>query len=93
MPDQVPEKVKGERSHCLLEAEKRMSRAYRERKLGTGQNLLLEEPMEIGGVRYMTGFTPEYVRAAVITEKGAGETVSGIFSAFLTEEILLMEVK
>ena len=93
MPDQVPEKVKGERSHRLLEAEKRMSRAYRERKLGTEQTLLLEESMEIDGVRYMTGFTPEYVRGAVITEKGAGETVNGIFAEFLTDEILLMSPK
>lgn len=93
MPDQVPEKVKGERSHRLLEAEKRMSKAYRERKLGAEQTLLLEEPIEIDGVRYMTGFTPEYVRGAVITEKGAGETVKGIFLCFLTEEILLMSTK
>jgi threonylcarbamoyladenosine tRNA methylthiotransferase MtaB len=93
MPDQVPEKEKGERSHRLLESEKRMSRAYRERKLGAEQTLLLEEPIEIDGVRYMTGFTPEYVRGAVITEKGAGETVKGIFLCFLTEEILLMSTK
>ena len=93
MPDQVPEKVKGERSHCLLDAEERMSRAYRERKLGLRQTLLLEEPIEIDGVRYMTGFTPEYVRGAVITEKGAGETVNGIFKEFLTKDVLLMVEK
>lgn len=90
MPDQVPEKMKGERSHRLLEAEARMSRAYRERKLGTEQTLLLEEPITIDGVRYMSGFTPEYVRGAVITEKGAGELVGGRFARFLEGEVLLL---
>ena len=77
----------------MLDAEERMSRAYRERKLGLRQTLLLEEPIEIDGVRYMTGFTPEYVRGAVITEKGAGETVNGIFKEFLTKDVLLMVEK
>ncbi len=90
MPDQVPEKVKGERSHRLLEAEKRMSRAYRERKLGTMQTLLLEEPVVINGIQYMSGFTPEYVRGAVMTEKGAGELITGRFERFLTDEVLLL---
>lgn len=93
MPNQVPEKVKGERSHRLLEAEARMSNAYRERKLGTVQTLLLEEPVTIDGVQYISGFTPEYVRGAVITEKGAGELVSGWFDRFLDEEVLLLVEK
>jgi len=93
MPNQVPEKVKSERSHRLLEAEARMSNAYRERKIGTMQTLLLEEPVMIDGVQYMSGFTPEYVRGAVITEKGAGELVSGRFERFLEGETLLLAEK
>ena len=93
MPNQVPEKVKSERSHRLLEAEARMSNAYRERKIGTMQTLLLEEPVMIDGVQYMSGFTPEYVRGAIITEKGDGELVSGRFERFLEGETLLLTEK
>lgn len=89
MPDQVPEKVKTERSHRLIELGEQMSAEYRQRKLGKPQSLLLEEPLTVDGVTYMTGYTPEYVRGAVITEKGAGELISGHFEAVLRDELLL----
>ncbi|WP_276853074.1 tRNA (N(6)-L-threonylcarbamoyladenosine(37)-C(2))-methylthiotransferase MtaB [Enterocloster lavalensis] len=67
MPDQVPEPVKAERSDQLLELEKRMSREYRQGFVGTVQEILLEEPAEIGGLPCMVGHTRQYVRAAVLS--------------------------
>ena len=93
MPDQVPEKVKTERSHRLIELGEQMSSAYRQRKLGKPQSILLEEPLTVEGVTYMTGYTPEYVRGAVITPKGAGELICGHFEAVLREELLLFAEK
>ena len=62
---QVPEPVKTKRSAELLALEKEMSKAYRASFLGRETEVLLEEPVEIGGARYMVGHTKEYVKAAV----------------------------
>ncbi|MBQ8814637.1 MAG: tRNA (N(6)-L-threonylcarbamoyladenosine(37)-C(2))-methylthiotransferase MtaB [Lachnospiraceae bacterium] len=93
MPNQVPEKVKTERSHRLIELGEQMSEAYRQRKLGKETSLLLEEPLEIDGVSYMTGCTPEYIKGAVVTEKGAGELVYGRFERFLKDDLLIFVEK
>ena len=68
MPDQIPEQVKAARSAALLELEAAMSREYRKRFTGRKVSVLFEEPEEIGGRMYMTGYTPEYVKAALDLE-------------------------
>ena len=102
MPNQVPELVKGVRSDKLLLQEARLSKAYRESFLGTETELLLEEPVEIDGVKYMLGHTRQYVKGAVLLEGELAEetkakemlknqTVCGIFTKMLTDEILLLD--
>lgn len=101
MPNQVPELVKGVRSDKLLLQEARLSKTYRESFLGTETELLLEEPVEIDGVKYMLGHTRQYVKGAVLLEGELAEetkakemlknqTVCGIFTKMLTDEILLL---
>ena len=68
MSDQIPEQVKAARSAALLELEAAMSREYRKRFTGRKVSVLFEEPEEIGGRMYMTGYTPEYVKAALDLE-------------------------
>ena len=58
MPDQVPEGTKSVRSDILLALEKQQSLEYRGRFLGTEEEILLEEPIEIDGTKYMMGHTP-----------------------------------
>lgn len=102
MPNQVPEQVKGVRSDKLLLQEARLSKAYRESFLGTETELLLEEPVEIDGVKYMLGHTRQYVKGAVLLEGELAEetkakemlknrTVCGTFTKMLTDEILLLD--
>ncbi len=89
MPDQVPESVKTARSEALLEMERQMSLEYRKSFLGKKCEALLEEPEVIGGKRYVTGHTREYVRIAV--ENGCrGEIVTGIPEKMLTDEVALL---
>lgn len=89
MPDQVPESVKTARSEALLEMERQMSLEYRKSFLGKKCEVLLEEPEVIGGKRYVTGHTREYVRIAV--ENGCrGEIVAGIPEKMLTDEVALL---
>ena len=89
MPDQVPESVKTARSEALLEMERQMSLEYRKSFLGKKCEVLLEEPEVIGGKRYVTGHTREYVRIAV--ENGCrGEIVTAIPEKMPTDEVALL---
>ena len=92
MPDQVPEGTKSVRSDILLALEKQQSLEYRGRFLGTEEEILLEEPIEIDGTKYMMGHTRQYVKGAVPYEEGLkNKTVKGIFTKSLNEEVLLLE--
>lgn len=92
MPDQVPEGTKSVRSDILLALEKQQSLEYRGRFLGTEEEILLEEPIEIDGTKYMMGHTRQYVKGAVPYEEGLkNKTVKGIFMKALNEEVLLLE--
>lgn len=92
MPMQIPEPVKAERSARLIALGERMSAEFRRHYLGSRQEVLLEEEHEYGGNVYFTGYTKEYVKAAVPAgEHRANELVEGTVAGQLTEEILLME--
>lgn len=92
MPDQVPEGTKSVRSDILLALEKQQSLEYRGRFLGTEEEILLEEPIEIDGTKYMMGHTRQYVKGAVPYEEGLkNKTVKGIFTKALNEEVILLE--
>ena len=92
MPAQVSEGTKSVRSDILLALEKQQSLEYRGRFLGTEEEILLEEPIEIDGTKYMMGHTRQYVKGAVPYEEGLkNKTVKGIFTKALNEEVLLLE--
>ncbi|MDO5417108.1 MAG: tRNA (N(6)-L-threonylcarbamoyladenosine(37)-C(2))-methylthiotransferase MtaB [Lachnospiraceae bacterium] len=95
MPDQIPETVKGQRSDVLLKLEAEMSEEYRRSFLGKRNQVLLEEEIQIDGISYMTGFTKEYVKAAVPMENlgnpaGSfkGRIVNGTGVRMLNPEIM-----
>ena len=91
MPDQVPEAVKKERSEKLLALGHRMSEEFRRYYLGRQVTALLEEEFLYDGKRYYTGYTKEYVKVAVETEKVLSNTfVTGTLKTQLTEDIYLL---
>ena len=52
----------------------------------------MEEPMELDGQTYWTGFTEEYVRYAVKSDEDLhNRFVRGKAERFLNDEIMLME--
>ncbi len=73
MASQVPEGVKTERSRRALSLAEELSEGFRRYYRGSVQEVLLEEETQIGGGRYMTGFTREYVKAAVELSGFAGQ--------------------
>ena len=91
MPDQVPEAVKKERSEKLLALGHRMSEEFRRYYLGRQVTALLEEEFLYDGKRYYTGYTKEYVKVAVETEKDLSNTfVTGTLKTQLTEDIYIL---
>lgn len=95
MPDQVPEPVKKSRSAELLDLAGRQSQTFRDFYIGKKQTVLFEEAVQIGEKRYMTGFTPEYVRLAMELAKDAdadeyaNRLYTGTVTGALTEELYL----
>lgn len=91
MDGQVAETVKTARSTKLLALAQRMSAQYREGLTGEVKDVLLEEPLVLDGRRYETGYTKEYVKAAVASEQNrANCVVRGKITGQLTRDIYLM---
>lgn len=91
MSEQIPEQKKTERSAVLLELEQKMSREFREYYIGKEVAVLLEEEQVINGKSYFVGYTKEYVKAAVPTEKKLPNTfVKGKIKEQLSEDIYLL---
>lgn len=67
MPDQVPERLKKERSDVLLALADEMSEEFREYYVGRQAEALMEEELFLDGRRYFTGYTREYVKVALET--------------------------
>ena len=91
MEDQISDEVKNRRSAELAKLEKKMSEEFRRYYVEKEIRVLLEEPCEIDGIRYMVGFCGEYVKAAVPTgENLSNRMVKGTVSGMLKEDLLLL---
>ena len=65
MPGQVDEAEKARRSHELIALGQSLSRLHAGYYIGRTVSVLTEECRVIEGRRFITGFTPEYIRAAL----------------------------
>ncbi|MDI9242281.1 tRNA (N(6)-L-threonylcarbamoyladenosine(37)-C(2))-methylthiotransferase MtaB [Fusibacillus kribbianus] len=78
MADQVPEELKTERSRIALSLEAELSADFRRYYTGKTEAILLEEVHETETGSFMTGFTREYVKAAIrVTEENKAALVPG----------------
>ncbi len=91
MPGQVPEQVKNERSEALIALGEENRCAFEREHAGKRAEVLLEEPLKIGGRNYYTGYTREYIRAAVPVEDGRNQIVTGSLSQSVAPHIFLLE--
>lgn len=82
MPDQVDEQVKAFRSERLIALGEENRLAFEESWMGREAEILFEEKNTIAGKEYFTGYTKEYIRAAVLADRDyVNETVRGILTA------------
>ena len=93
MSGQLTMNEKKERVTKLLELDDKLSREYRESKLGETDNIIVEEIKTINGEDYYVGHTPEYVMVA-LKEDGSlhrfvGHTVKVKLKEMLTDEVVL----
>lgn len=93
MPGQLTMNEKKERVTKLLELDDKLSREYRESKLGETDNIIVEEIKTINGEDYYVGHTPEYVMVALNEDetisKLIGHTVKVNLYKMLTDEVVL----
>ncbi len=91
MEGQVDELEKAKRSGELIELSKRMSMEYRESMCGRTAQALIEEPFSYNGKNYAVGYTKEYVRVAMETEKNReNQVVAGKIIRKLVQDVYLM---
>lgn len=91
MENQVPEAIKTKRSSQLLELEHEMSKEFRDAYVGKETEVLLEEEIELEGKKYFVGYTKEYVKVAVLSEKNKANTLKkGKIAGQLKDELYLM---
>ena len=92
MPGQLTRQEKAERASRLASLQAEHARRFRERLLKQEIEILTEEEEEIGGQRWFTGCTRNYVRAAVPAEGlSENQLVKCRPEGFLTEELLKAE--
>ncbi|MBR3769661.1 MAG: tRNA (N(6)-L-threonylcarbamoyladenosine(37)-C(2))-methylthiotransferase MtaB [Lachnospiraceae bacterium] len=93
MKEQVPEPVKKERSNVLLDLEKKMSDEFRKYYVNREVTALMEEEWFFEGEQYFVGYTKEYVKVAVKTNKDmTNQFVIGKIEKCLTEDVYLLVV-
>lgn len=65
MPDQIPEQIKNERSERLIALGEENRSRFERLHAGREKEVLFEEKTVINGREYFTGYTKEYIKAAV----------------------------
>lgn len=65
MENQVPDRIKNERSDVLIELDDRLSGAYRESFIGSREEVLVEEYVKVNGEEYAVGHTRRYMKVYV----------------------------
>lgn len=91
MDGQIPEAVKARRSAELIALGQKMSEDYRRSFIGEEKSVLLEEPFTFDGKKYEIGYTKEYLKIAVESEKNrSNSVVRGKIKGYLTQDIYIM---
>ena len=97
MPGQFTMNEKKERVTKLLELDDKLSREYRESKLGETDNIIVEEIKTINGANYYVGHTPEYVMVALKEDDSlkqlTGHTVKVKLEKMLTDEVVFGKIE
>lgn len=87
MPEQLTDRIKSQRSDCLIALDEEQSARFRMRMLGRHVEILAEELVEEEGSLYLTGFDRFYIRylIPVSNREQAAVRIGTIITAEATE--------
>ncbi|MCC8138184.1 MAG: tRNA (N(6)-L-threonylcarbamoyladenosine(37)-C(2))-methylthiotransferase MtaB [Clostridiales bacterium] len=92
MSGQIPETEKGIRSNVLIELGEQNRSLFEQEYQGRRAEALFEEPAEINGTDYFTGYTKEYIRVAVpACEDFSNRIVTGRIGKPVSSHLFLLE--
>ena len=92
MPNQIPEEVKTNRSHILAQVVADLKKEFMEYYLDKEVTILTEETENINGTAYMTGYTKEYVKCAILDTKISDNVfVSGTGASFVSDDVIKLK--
>lgn len=93
MENQVPEEIKTKRSAELIGLSEQMSLEFRNEYIGTEQDVLFEEKVNVNGVWMYVGYTKEYVKVAAESQEDlVNRIVTGTITESITDELYRMEM-
>ena len=90
MDGQIPESVKKARSAEMIALGKELSPRFRESLIGKEVSVLTEQQAVIGGKTYLTGYTKEYVKAALPADCEENTVYTGTVSGMLGDEAVIL---
>ena len=67
-----------------------MSDEFRKYYVGSTQEVLFEEQVQIDGIEYYVGYTKEYVKVAAVGKNLENKLVSGTITGVLKDDIYIM---
>ena len=68
LPDAIPSAVKADRSAILSHTAEEVAHRFHEKNFGYPCRILIEETVTIGGRKYYTGYTGNYIRAYIAAD-------------------------
>lgn len=93
MDGQIRNSVKSERCNVLQSLNLINSKHFRCEKIGKEEKVLFEEYVKINDTEYQVGYTSDYVKVAVISEKSLTNTIRNVeIKDFIKEDILIGEL-
>lgn len=93
MEGQVLEEIKRKRSECLIALNKKLRSQYLEEFVGSNEEILTEEEIEIDGINYVIGHNKRYVRIAFPADGTPSNELKMVKTVgFLEGDILLSEI-
>ncbi len=93
MPNQVPDQTKQERSNELITLNDLMNEEYQNSFVGRIEKILIEEEIDIDGVKYQIGHNERYLKLAVRAENAnVNDIVSAKVVERLSKDMMLCEI-
>ena len=91
MENQIPEPVKTERSEDLIKVGENLTMEYRRKFIGKKVSVLFEEIINVAGENYWVGYTKEYIKVIMKSDKDISGDIKNVSLIGFANECLNCE--